>query len=183
MVAAQRRFLRPADDRSRRPRSVAVIVVVAGCFNECVTSGSMPRGRSLTTRESVASLSALSGCPWFWFSIRRDARLQLSEMRWYNVILKAATASPSQLRELHTSSSIASAEVGGRSRTNYSFDAIFKSELTVGAPHTLGLYSHPRAPNAERSMPEGAYDPAEPSGRQASGRPPCCHKESVAAYQ
>ena len=182
MVAAQRRFLRPADDRSRRPRSVAVIVVVAGCFNECVTSGSMPRGRSLTTRESVASLSALSGCPWFWFSIRRDARLQLSEMRWYNVILKAATASPSQLRELHTH---LRSHRRGRGRLRQRITALTRFSIGAngGAPHTLGLTAI-RALRMQRDQrPKGRTILPSRSGRQASGRPPCCHKESVAAYQ
>ena len=43
---------------------------------------------------------------------------------------------------------------------NCSFDAFFRSELTEGRAHAE-RYSHPRAPNAERSTPGGAYHPPE----------------------
>jgi hypothetical protein len=52
---------------------------------------------------------------------------------------------------------------GGRGSvraTGHCFDAIFRSELTEGRAHA-GRYSHPRSPNAERSIPGGAYHSPE----------------------
>jgi hypothetical protein len=80
-----------------------------------------------------------------------------------NVILKAAMASPPQIaRASCTSSSIALAAVG---------EGFVRAGSDTGIPYAFGgqlgdsggaSVSHPRAPNAERSMPEGAYHPAEP---------------------
>jgi hypothetical protein len=99
-----------------------------------------------------------------------------------NVILKAAMASPPQnyfaphLRSHRPRS-------GSACATGHSFDAIFKSELTEGAPHTLGLTAIRALRMQKDQLRVGHTIHPSDSGRRASERPPCCHKESVAAYQ
>jgi hypothetical protein len=58
------------------------------------------------------------------------------------------------------------------------FDSIFRSELTEAASVTAI-----RALRMQKDQLQAGHTiPPSHSGRQASERPPCCHKESLAAY-
>jgi hypothetical protein len=58
------------------------------------------------------------------------------------------------------------------------FDSIFRSELTEAASVTAI-----RALRMQKDQLQvGHTTHPSDSGRQASERPPCCHKESLAAY-
>jgi hypothetical protein len=101
-----------------------------------------------------------------------------------NVILKAAMASPPQIAGAScTSSSTELAAVGEGfvrpvltqrslmySADNWEIRAVLRS--AIGA---FGMQKD--------QCPKGRTIRPSRSGRQASERPPCCHKESVAAYQ
>src|SRR6476661_7765803 len=96
-----------------------------------------------------------------------------------NVILKAAMASPPQIASAHLRSHRRRSGIDLRNRFT-ALTRFFRSEQTGGG-HAR-RYSHPRFPNAERSTPGGHTIHPSDSGRRASERPPCCHKESAAAY-
>ena len=73
---------------------------------------------------------------------------------------------------------------GGRGSvcaTGHCFDAIFRSELTEGR-HTPGVTAIRALRMQKDQLQVGHTIHPSDSGRQASERPPCCHKESAAAY-
>ena len=97
-----------------------------------------------------------------------------------NVILKAAMASPPQIARALIFDRIG----GGRGSvcaTGHCFDAIFRSELTEGG-HTPGVTAIRALRMQKDQLQVGHTIHPSDSGRQASERPPCCHKESAAAY-